>query len=576
MGTSFSINKNSDSRYKIIKLLGEGGFGKVYLVEKNSKYYALKKISLKELSEEDRELCKKEIDILSSFNNKYIVKFYEAYLEDDCLNIIMEYAGDSNLKTFIDKYKIKSQLIDEKSIKYIILQICLGLKEIHKANIIHRDLTPDNIFINENNLRIKIGDFGISKVLETKNYAKSKIGKYKYFAPEIELGQKYNNKVDIYSLGCIIYELFTLNEYYIDKKVCNGDGKINLDLYDKKWQDLIDLTLKYNYEERPTIEKIYRDAFSIVKNEIIITVDISRKNINQKIYFLDNTNKHDNLKEMNKNNTELYINNVKYEYQKYFIPKKEGIYHIKIKFNFLVNNCSYMFHYCKNIINIDLSSFVTKNVYNMRNMLSDCFILKNINLSNIDTRNVTNMEYMFSCCSFLKHVDLSFFNTQKVTDMRYIFSCCENLEYLNLSSFNTKNVKNMKYMFSNCLYLKGLDLSSFDTKNVISMDYMFSNCMNLNCLDLSSFDTKNVISMEGMFYLCYDLEYLNLSSFNIENAINLKKIFKFSKPRCSCKISRFRDKKIELKINRNSYMKITNFFYFYNSFFDLNKTITVE
>ena len=134
----------------------------------------------------------------------------------------------------------------------------------------------------------------------------------------------------------------------------------------------------------------------------------------------------------------------------------------------------------------------------------------------------------------------------------------------------------MKYMFSNCLYLKGLDLSSFDTKNVISMDYMFSKCKNLNCLDLSSFDTKNVISMEGMFYLCYDLEYLNLSSFNIENAINLKNIFKFSESGCSCEIIPFRHKKIELKINRNSYMKITKFFYFYNSFFDLKVTITVK
>ena len=72
----------------------------------------------------------------------------------------MEYGGEINLKQYIEN---KEELIEEKIIKDIVLQICIGLKEIHKNNIIHRDLTPDNIFINKNN-KIKIGDFGISKI----------------------------------------------------------------------------------------------------------------------------------------------------------------------------------------------------------------------------------------------------------------------------------------------------------------------------------------------------------------------------------------------------------------------------
>ena len=121
----------------------------------------------------------------------------------------MEYAGNFNLKQFIQKYKDKHILIEENIIEDIIIQICKGLIEIHKNKIIHRDLTPDNIFINENN-KIKIGDFGVSKILNTKKYASTYTGKLHYNAPEREKGEEYDYRADIYSLGCIMYELFTL------------------------------------------------------------------------------------------------------------------------------------------------------------------------------------------------------------------------------------------------------------------------------------------------------------------------------------------------------------------------------
>ena len=112
---------------------------------------------------------------------------------------VMEYGGNTNLKKYIEQKK--PVLIEENIIKGIIIQICLGLKEIHKNKLMHRVLTPDNIFMDNNN-KIKIGDFGVSKVLTTKqNYTKSKVGKHHYFAPEIEKGKNYNNKVDIYTLG---------------------------------------------------------------------------------------------------------------------------------------------------------------------------------------------------------------------------------------------------------------------------------------------------------------------------------------------------------------------------------------
>ena len=271
----------SNQGYKKIRQIGSGGFGDVFLVEKENKYYALKKLKFI-LTKAEKDKYDKLLNTLFKINNEYIIKYYHSFVENNYFNVVMEYGDNTNLKQFIQKYKIKSIYIDEKIIEKIIIQICLGLKEIHKNNIIHRDLTPDNIFIDKNN-KIKIGDFGISKILTTsKPYGKTMIGKHHYFAPEIEKGEKHNNKIDIYSLGCIIYELFTLNEYYIDTKIDDKDGKINTDIYNSKWQDLIDLLLKKDYNERPDIDEI---LIKLNLNEIKITIEVSSYNIGKKLNF---------------------------------------------------------------------------------------------------------------------------------------------------------------------------------------------------------------------------------------------------------------------------------------------------
>jgi len=214
-------------------------------------------------------------------------------------------------------------------------------------------------------------------------------------------------------------------------------------------------------------------------NEIKLKIEIEKEDINKDIYFLDNTENHDNLKELNELNSEIFINNKKYKYTKCFKPEKEGLYEIKIKFNINIKDCSYMFCDCYNLTYVDLSSFDTKNVTDMSFMfgcitelgqlLGGCFNLTNLDLSSFDTRNVTNMSSMFYDCSKLTNIDLSSFDTKKVTDMSDMFYNCSNLININLSSFDTKNVINMSYMFDNCSKLTNLDLSSFDTKNVTNM-----------------------------------------------------------------------------------------------------------
>ena len=162
---------------------------------------------------EAADQIKEEAEILKKLDNENIIKYYESFEEKGYFFIIMEY-WETDLKQFINNYKSEKNYISESLILDFVLDICCGLKEIHSHNIIHRDLKPENLFVN-NQLKIKIGDFGISKQLESPlEYTQSKnIGTFLYMAPEMILQNEYNYKVDIWALGCIVYELCTLNTY---------------------------------------------------------------------------------------------------------------------------------------------------------------------------------------------------------------------------------------------------------------------------------------------------------------------------------------------------------------------------
>ena len=540
------------NEYKIKKTLGEGGFGIVYLVEKDNKLYALKQYKMKLKNEEIKQI-KELINILSTINNEYLIKYYNTFMVNDTLNILMEFAGNKDLKKFINEYKNKSEFIDEKIIRNIILQICKGLKEIHYHKLIHRDLTPDNIFINKNN-QIKIGDFGISKALTSShNYAKTRLGKSHYLAPEIERGIEYNNKVDIYSLGCILYELFTLNEYYIDKYIEEKDCKINIEIYDSKYQELIDLLLKKDYHERPDINEVI--DYLVDNNCIIAEINIEEEDLNKEIRIINSYEeviredlyfgisnkdfvKFENEKEI-KDNCKIKINDNYIDFNYFFKFKEKGQHIIKYKFTNNITKIDFMFSFCKSLTDIDLSNFNNQNVEDMSYMFYGCDSLTNINLYNFNTQNVKNMSYMFFFCKSLTDIDLSNFNTQNVKDTSWMFYKCESLVNINLSNFNTQNVENMSCMFSFCESLKNLNLSDFCTKKVKNMISIFYLCKSLINIDLSSFNTQNVENMNRMFYGCKSLINLDLSNFNTQNVKNMSYMFFFCKSITYLNLSNF-------------------------------------
>ena len=285
--------------YSIQQKLGEGGFGSVYKAynKNDHKICAIKIISIKGQSEEDVKNVEKEAEIFSQFKNDNIVEYYDSFKNDESFYIIMEYCDGSDLRKFIDEHHQKEESIKENIIYDILNQLCSGIKEIHNKNIVHRDLKPENIFMNKN-FEIKIGDFSISKKLNPKkNYTitKKKAGSDYYIAPEILKKGEYNTKADIYSLGCIIYELFTLNVYYLDKitdDIKTIDEVNYKDTY-TKWQELLDKLLQKEYNKRPNIDQIKESILSISiiqnnkkikeNNENIIINDITPKKYLEKL-----------------------------------------------------------------------------------------------------------------------------------------------------------------------------------------------------------------------------------------------------------------------------------------------------
>ena len=238
---------------KKYEIIGHGAFGYVYKIEYNNRIYAVKKIS----DPEDKETCEKEannLSLLDKKRNKHIVRYYghDYDEENNVFIIIMEYAGDSNLEKFIYEHKKYEIYIDEKIKIYIIKQICIGLRAIHNCGIIHRDLKPQNILIDEK-YNIKIGDFGHSKISKnTYTYSQNK-GTLQYSALELRNNQMHDNKVDMYALGCIIYELFTLNRYYDDK----WDNNVQeIESNDPRWQDLINSLLSDDPDKRKNIDYV--------------------------------------------------------------------------------------------------------------------------------------------------------------------------------------------------------------------------------------------------------------------------------------------------------------------------------
>ncbi|AQK58857.1 putative serine/threonine-protein kinase WNK6 [Zea mays] len=197
-------------RYK--EVVGSGAFKTVYkgfdVVEGIEVAWAKVEITGRTMgSPKELQRLKTEIQLLRSLHHKHILKLYASWVDNKkrAVNIITELFTSGNLR----EYRTKHKKVDMKAMRRWAKQILTGLAYLHsqKPPIIHRDLKCDNIFINGNHGKVKIGDFGLAMVMQQRK-TQSIQGTLEFMAPEL-FGENYNELVDIYSFGMCMLEMVT-------------------------------------------------------------------------------------------------------------------------------------------------------------------------------------------------------------------------------------------------------------------------------------------------------------------------------------------------------------------------------
>ena len=273
--------------FDILEKLGEGSYSTVYKVKRkfDDQIYALKKVKLLNLKEKEINNSLNEVRILASVRSKYVISYKEAFFDekDSTLGIVMEYADNGDLYKKIIEYKKKKIYFEETEIWKIFIQLVKGLKALHDLQILHRDLKSANVFLFKDG-HAKLGDLNVSKIAK-RGLGYTQTGTPYYASPEIWKDLPYDNKSDIWSLGCVLYEMITLNPPFkaknmddLYKKVLSGEvaalpNKFSNDLY-----EIVLLLMKVNSNKRPTCNDILNNEF-----------------VKKRIEFFKNSNENDGV-----------------------------------------------------------------------------------------------------------------------------------------------------------------------------------------------------------------------------------------------------------------------------------------
>ncbi|PTB64730.1 kinase-like protein [Trichoderma citrinoviride] len=303
---------STEDKYETLEKIGHGSFGIIRKVRRKADGFIMcrKEISYLRMTQKEREQLHSEFQILSHLRHPNIVAYYhrEHLKASQDLHLYMEYCGNGDLGRVIKELQMKGQRAQESFVWSIFSQLVLALYRCHygidppdvggnvlgaaertapktpagAVTILHRDLKPENVFLGEDN-SVKLGDFGLSKMIKSQDFASTYVGTPFYMSPEICAAEKYTLKSDIWSLGCIIYELcareppFNAKTHFqLIQKIKEGRVAPLPEMYSPELNQVIKDCLKVNPDRRPdTAQLVHLPVVRLMRKEKEV-VDLNR------------------------------------------------------------------------------------------------------------------------------------------------------------------------------------------------------------------------------------------------------------------------------------------------------------
>ncbi|CAK8677291.1 unnamed protein product [Clavelina lepadiformis] len=256
------------NRYSVIRKIGSGNFGTAFLISdseveaENERFKVLKQICVGPLDPGETVDAMHEANLLHRLTHQNIVQFHDSFIDGQFFCLVLEYCEGGDLECRIKDFKKKQEMIPEDQVIKWLHQLLDAIMYMHGRRILHRDLKSRNVFLKDN--RVKIGDFGISRILVgASDKASTFVGTPYYMSPEVLKHEQYDAKCDVWSLGCVLYEICCLEHAFEGRTLMEVMFKIVSDhtpqlpqTYSRGLNNLLESMLDRDAVKRPTAKQL--------------------------------------------------------------------------------------------------------------------------------------------------------------------------------------------------------------------------------------------------------------------------------------------------------------------------------